>query len=1147
MKTFIVILLITLCVAGYSQTIVQSSQGKEFYGMVMQNSGAGDPEYFRVFLSCPYSTHAELKITDGSYDTSFAILPNVVSTVNLPLSVEDNTNETPMLQAIHIVADTNISVYVIYHKLYSSDSYMALPVTSLGTDYTAVCYPTNAESDAINPGADYVNDPHASEFGIIATQDSTIVSITPSSSTMNSHPVGVPFSVILNQGETYLVYGNPFDETSDLTGSSVSATKPIAFLSGHDRAEIYHGQGLSRNCLVEQIPPTGTLGTSFITAPYAGRPLAENDYFRVVAVVDSTVILQNGVAMSPINAGQFYGFSTMTPTQIQTNNPVILAQYSQSETDDKGHYAGSLNQAEYDKWGWDPTMLIVPPTQQFLSSYIFANQMDPAFDSNFVNVVIPDTAVASLVLDGGPVATPFTQIVGSGYSYAQISLQQGSHFIHASAPFGLYMYGIAPADAYANTGGAAFKVLNGLLVTTTDIDYGGVPINMCKDSVIVFKNIGAAPITVWKLAFTDSNAADFTIENGFPPFTIAPGDSQLVTVRFCPSTPGASGNVNVLITSNAAEHPIITLHGIGLEGGLVSDLISLDCDTARTDYAYGEFSCQTSYSFLIRNTGNAPVTLDSIVVSGADASDFIVTSIPSAPATIPNGDSVIINVQFTPLGNGVRTATLQTYSSSLVNVIIPLSGIGVGAMITTIPDSIDFGAVCVDSTKDSTVMLINTSKYPAALWGVQSPDVYYSLSGQDSSDFGDSPNYPSSANYLIIPPGDTLIIHVQFTPQSSGYKVTQLFSYLPVCVGNSSVAQANAVLVGNAAYPALGSGTKLIDYGRVKIGKTRDSLITLQNFGVVTASVSQYSLSGANASEFVIESNPIPPNTVPAGKTSLIKVGFAPQSLGAKQAWLTVASDDSARTENLVELIGDATPSSYNVLTKSDTIYGHIGDTITVPVILVTPVDEADIAKYQIALQYDSTMLWPLSVSVDSSWSGGRFTPDYTFSSGNTNVLAQASDTTLTGAGTLYNVQMQVMLGDALETPLNLTLVRYTDNYGDSTAVNSSIEEGLFVLEGYCAGQGGLLEASGNYALGAVSPNPLNGVAQVNYSIAIPANVKLSLYNVLGEETQRIVDADEGAGVYTAFISSENLSPGAYMLVLESGRYRAMKRVMIVK
>jgi len=905
-KLLLVVLIVASATVTMAQPIIHSSLGKEFYGMVMKNSGAAGPEYFRVFLSCPFATNAELSITDGSYDTTFAIIPNIVSTVNLPLSVEDTSIEIPTRQAIHVVADTDISVYVIYHKLFSSDSYMALPVESLGSQYTAVCY-TSCNDDTL-----FGSDHKASEFGIVATEDNTNVTITPSSTTSKQHPVGIPFTQILNKGETYLVYGDPNDTTGDLTGSSVIATLPIAFLSGHDRTEIFHNLGQSRNCLVEQIPSNGTLGTSFITAPYTGRPYPVPDYFRIVAPIDSTTISINGTIVANINAGQFYEDTSTQPLQIQTNNAVVVAQYSQSETDTSGNYIGSTP-SRYLRWSWDPTMLIVPPTQQFLSSYIFSNQVDEAFDSNFINVVIPDTAVGSVSLDGGNVSAPFITIPGSGFSYSQIYLLQGSHHISASAPFGLYMYGIGPADAYANTGGAAFKVLNGLLVTTNDIDYGKVWVDSCKDSTIMFENIGAAPITVWKLSFADSGAADFTITGGAPPFTIAPGDSHIVRVKFCPSAPGKRGIVNVQITSNAAEHPVITLHGIG------------------------------------------------------------------------------------------------------------------------------------------------------------------------------------------------------------------------------------------SSYPMLEAVTKLVDYHRVKIGETKDSLIALQNYGMLTASVSQYRITGMNQTDFIIEPTPVPPDSVPAGKNSSIKVGFAPQSLGSKQAWLTVTSNDSAGTENDVELIGDATQSSYTVITSTDTIYGNVGDTINVPVQLLTPLDSADINKYHVTLSYDSTMLWPLGVSVDSTWSGGNFNPQYVFKIGASDVQAFASNSTLIGAGTLFNIQMLVLLGDAMQTPLNLSAVRYTDILNDSTAVNSSLRQGIFILQNYCAGQAGLIEASGNYALGTVNPNPITAAAQVTYDIAIPGVVQLGLYNMLGQETLPIVNGVEGAGHYVAFIPANTLPQGSYLLVLKSGKYRESKRVVVVR
>ncbi|HZV12322.1 MAG TPA: IgGFc-binding protein, partial [Candidatus Kapabacteria bacterium] len=488
MKRFVLI----ICLAAFSTVVyaqtVRTSRGKEFYGMVMKNSGASTGEntlpYFRVFLSCPVAADASVGITDGSWDTSVAIIPNVVATVELPMSVEDTDNETPEYKAIHIVADTDISVYIIYHKIFSSDSYMALPVTSLGNEYTAVCY-----SSCTTFG-----DNKAPEFGIIATQDSTEVAITPSSTTLAQHSVGVPFNVTLNKGETYLVCGDPNDDASDLTGSSVVATKPIAFLSGHDRTEIVHDSGQSRNCLVEQIPANNMLGTSFITVPYAGRPYPVDDYFRVVAPKDNTSILLNGVVAATINAGQFYEFHAQKPMQIQTNNPVILAQYSQSETDNTGQYIGA-NPGEYLSYGWDPTMMLVSSTEEFMNDYIIVNSVDAAFTANYVNIVIPDSAVSSLLLDGSNVSAPFLQITGSGFSYAQVPVSQGSHHIEASEPFGVYVYGIGPADAYANMGSAAFKVLTDIHTTVSNpaaYSLGPIAPNPVADQAQINYSIGAS-------------------------------------------------------------------------------------------------------------------------------------------------------------------------------------------------------------------------------------------------------------------------------------------------------------------------------------------------------------------------------------------------------------------------------------------------------------------------------------------------------------------------------------------------------------------------------------------------------------------------------------------------------------------------------
>ncbi len=585
MKKFKIVSLFILLAGSALAQSPPTSKGKEFYGMVMQNSGSvGNGQYFRVFLSCPYTANAEVSITDGSFDQKYVLTPNVVTTINLPASAEVTTNETPQLKAIHVVADTEISMYVIYHKPFSSDSYLALPVTALGTDYMAVSYQSSAQS---------FGDPRGSEFGIVATEDTTIVTITPSSSTQNNHPLGKPFSVTLNHGQTYLVYGNANDMSSDLTGTAVSATKPIAFLSGHDRTELFHAEGASRNCLVEQIPPNNTLGTSFLTVPYAGRPSPVPDYFRIVAPYNNTAIQINGTTVATINAGKFYEVSSIAPQQILTTKPVLVAQYSQSETDPSGNYINGRE--NYLNWDWDPTMCIIPPTQQYLNDYIFANSIDTAFKSNYVNVVIADSATSSLVLDGVAVKTPFKQITNTGFSYAQISTGQGSHHISAEAPFALYMYGTGPADAYANTGGAAFiNLYQGNITVSlpqlTGLAGGQLYIPLTIDSSQNLELAGAKHFHVvlsydrTVLDPLDTNKGVLAGNNNVFSFTDTLTDTigVILTQSFMP-TFGDADTIPLVIDSFTVDSKNVTVNAIN--GQLI---IAGDCPTIPTRIIYIE-------------------------------------------------------------------------------------------------------------------------------------------------------------------------------------------------------------------------------------------------------------------------------------------------------------------------------------------------------------------------------------------------------------------------------------------------------------------------------------------------------------------------------------------------------------------------------
>ncbi len=78
-------------------------------------------------------------------------------------------------------------------------------------------------------------------------------------------------------------------------------------------------------------------------------------------------------------------------------------------------------------------------------------------------------------------------------------------------------------------------------------------------------------------------------------------------------------------------------------------------------------------------------------------------------------------------------------------------------------------------------------------------------------------------------------------------------------------------------------------------------------------------------------------------------------------------------------------------------------------------------------------------------------------------------------------------------------------------------------------------------------PNPFNPTTTINYAVPYKSNVKLTLYNVLGEKVRELVNEQKGAGVYTYMMNAEDLSSGIYFYKLETGNCIKIRKALFVK
>ncbi|HVK39546.1 MAG TPA: hypothetical protein VNA88_13495, partial [Candidatus Kapabacteria bacterium] len=253
-----------------------------------------------------------------------------------------------------------------------------------------------------------------------------------------------PIEVTLARGEVLQLIPH-FDPsaTSDLSGTLVQSTKPVAVFSGHNCSYVPDLTVKACNLLAEQMPPVSSWGTTFGVGRIEARSYS---MIRVMARQDSTLVALDGKEVATLKAGEFFEHRLVGNGLVVASRPVLVAQFAPGF--DNGDNVG------------DPMMIVVPPVEQFDNVYSIATPVRGPF-RHFVNIIARTSTIEELAVDGHPVdQRRFKQLGTTDYSVGQIEIPYGSHVVSGRERFGLYQYGLgfdeAAYDAYGNAGGQLF-------------------------------------------------------------------------------------------------------------------------------------------------------------------------------------------------------------------------------------------------------------------------------------------------------------------------------------------------------------------------------------------------------------------------------------------------------------------------------------------------------------------------------------------------------------------------------------------------------------------------------------------------------------------------------------------------------------------
>jgi hypothetical protein len=381
----------------------------------------------RIFVLPYVLTSGTVNIPGLNFSESFTADPCNPAEIIIPESAEVQGSGIISNLGIHITTDNDVSVFFLSAAdptITSNDIYLALPLEMLGTEYITLGYTTTT--------------PMPTEFTLVATNDSTQVTITPSANTLDGKQAGVPFNITLNKFDTYQLQAGYFQ---DLSGSELVSTIPIAVFAGGKCPYIPHGFSYC-DFIVEQMIPVDNWGLSFIVSEFT-RGSARPDPLRVLASQENTTVnITPPVPGSPflLNRGELIEVLIEEPHEIAADKPVLVALYGTGQ--------------DWAQAQGDPCEVLIPSMEHYLKSYAFIVPSQEEYLNDYASFVIPTAAIPSLMLDGISVTPSIFDPVGTtGYSYGAINVSDGCHIVTADEPFGLWVYGWGYAVSYGYVGG----------------------------------------------------------------------------------------------------------------------------------------------------------------------------------------------------------------------------------------------------------------------------------------------------------------------------------------------------------------------------------------------------------------------------------------------------------------------------------------------------------------------------------------------------------------------------------------------------------------------------------------------------------------------------------------------------------------------
>jgi hypothetical protein len=398
------------------------------------------------------------------------VAPGAVERVRLPRADADATSLT--FNSFRIVSSAPVTAHQFNPEnnvdVYSNDATLLLPASALGLQYLVLGWPTEVQQVPLFGPRVFRS--FVTIVGVAATTTDVTIR-TPATAAIAAGPgfdalaAGSERRITLQRGQTLALTTTEVNR-ADLTGMEIVANYPVAVFAGAECANVPLGNTYCDH-IEEQLTPVSAWGTEYVAANFEQRG-REPSVYRILASSDGTVVTveppQPGFSTATLARGRVVEIVSDADFVIRGTAPISVAQFMVGSS-----YPGPAEGCTRDPESTlpstcaipsddrciqgsgigDPASMMLVPSRQLRSDYVVLTPRD--YFENYLTLIVPESGAVNL--DGVAVAGDSTPIGSTGWSVLRVPVNEGSHTLRGTAPFGLYAYGYECDVSYAYAGG----------------------------------------------------------------------------------------------------------------------------------------------------------------------------------------------------------------------------------------------------------------------------------------------------------------------------------------------------------------------------------------------------------------------------------------------------------------------------------------------------------------------------------------------------------------------------------------------------------------------------------------------------------------------------------------------------------------------